>query len=619
MSRNATVWAVLAAALATGGTASAQLADWRRVGSLAIDGGLAGPSSGAVSRVWYTAEGALRVQTPSGRVFETTDFESWKRVANATAPTLASQAEKGPGDARVSRPSEPGSPLRYALGDAAYRSIDEGRSWTNVTRFRGQSILGDSLADLAISPQDPEDIAVASASGVWRSLDGGLSWNGLNEGLPNFPVRRILGVSPVRVEIAGGEAVWRAGQKSAWTPVAGEVSAREAALRDRLARQLGVDRLTALAPAGDFFYGGATDGRLWTSPDRGGTWRPFAVPGGGAVEAAYASATDPRAAVAVLSPGAEPRTARVVRTVNGGLFWDDITANLPAGGVHGVTADVASGTIYVATDNGVFTTVADLLRVAPPAPWTKLDTGLPDVAALDVRLDDSGHQLYVALEGFGLYATLAPHRQLDPRVVNALDHSTRAAAPGSLLSVLGARAMSARAGALDAPVLAASPSESQIQVPFEADGSALALDIRTAGGQRSFVLPLQAVSPAIFTDRDGSPMILDADRGVLLDASTPARAGSRIQILATGLGRVSPAWPTGLPAPSVNPPKAVAAIRVFLDKTPIEVTRATLAPGYIGFYVVEAQIPDVVNQGPAEIFIESQNQASSRVSIVLVQ
>ena len=63
-------------------------------------------------------------------------------------------------------------------------------------------------------------------------------------------------------------------------------------------------------------------------------------------------------------------------------------------------------------------------------------------------------------------------------------------------------------------------------------------------------------------------MVLDADAGVLLDAMRPARSGSRIQILATGLGRVRPEWPTGLAAPLDNPPRVVADVRLYLDGSP---------------------------------------------------
>jgi uncharacterized protein (TIGR03437 family) len=61
----------------------------------------------------------------------------------------------------------------------------------------------------------------------------------------------------------------------------------------------------------------------------------------------------------------------------------------------------------------------------------------------------------------------------------------------------------------------------------------------------------------------------------------------------------------------------VANIKAYLDRVPIEVTQAILAPGYIGFYLVEAQIPAVVNDGPAELYLEADGQTSNRVRIVV--
>ena len=171
--------------------------------------------------------------------------------------------------------------------------------------------------------------------------------------------------------------------------------------------------------------------------------------GGGAVSAVFAPADEPRAALASVGN-------RVFRTFNGGLFWDDITANLPAADVRGITADLASGAVYAATGAGVFVTYVELRTASPASGWSKLD-GLPaDSPAWDVKLDDGGHQLFVAVDGQGVFAALAPHRRRDPRVVNAADQSVRPAAPGSLLSIMGASLASARVGNLEAPVLGVS-------------------------------------------------------------------------------------------------------------------------------------------------------------------
>jgi uncharacterized protein (TIGR03437 family) len=595
--------------------------EWRPVGNTLVAAGLADAASGAIDRVWYSHDGnVLHARTSAGAVYAFVDpaeegATQWRRV-NAAAPitvSLIAGASLPESGARLVG-SSAASPNRYAWARSVYRSNDEGRSWTDVTRFRGVSVIGEGLSDLAVSPVNEEEIVAATRSGVWRSVDGGLSWSGLNNGLPNLPVRRLLGLRPMRVEMADGEAVWRpGGQHGAWAPVQPDVLAAERARRIRMEASLGGIPVSADASAGDWVYA-ATGGRIWVSADRGGSWRASPVPMAGAVTRIISFEQEPRTALAIAG-------GRLMRTVNGGLFWDDVTGGIN-GPVRGVAGDFESGSVYAASAAGLFRANVDLLRAAPVPAWEPMQAGLPTAGAMDVMVDEGGNQLYVALDGHGVWAALAPHRFGNPRVLNAADRSTgSAAAPGTLLSVLGALVTRAGANGIAAPVLAASGGESQIQVPFEAEGARLDLRLWPEGTGAAFSrpMPLRPVSPAIFVDPDGAPMLLDADRGVLLDASLPARAGSRIQILATGLGRVTPAWPTGLAAPTDAPPRVVAPVRVLVDRVPVQVTRATLAPGYIGFYLVEVQLPDIVDNGPAELIVEAAGQMSRPVTLHLVQ
>lgn len=613
-----------AATLLLCGFGFGQSVEWRPVGNRVVDAGLAGLASGPVERVWYSQDGAtLYLRISAGRVFQTTDFESWvEGTGIPPEPEVAVADTKPETGAQLRATRLSSSPVRYAFGTAVYRSADEGHSWENVSRFRGQSILGERLSDLAVSPRDPDEIAVATAAGVWRSLDGGLSWAGLNDSLPNLPARKLWSVpgqgSVARVGLVDGEVIWQPGRRSGWVPAQPAFSRAESALRQALSLALGTEILS-IAAAGDWLYAGGRAGKLYASSDQGRTWRPFSLPDSGEVLALFVGSNEPRVALAALSGAG----ARVARTVNGGIFWEDITANLPAGRVSGVTADLGSGTVYAATANGLAQTVADLSRAGPVGPWQFIP-GLPKAPAVDVKLDDGGHQLYVALEGYGVYAAIAPHRFRDPRVVNAADFANRPAAPGTLLSVVGSKVASARAGQVEIPVLAAGDAESQIQVPFGVTGTSLSLALVAAGGdgaitRRDIRMALQATAPAIFVDRDGAPMALDADRGILLDAMTPARAGTRLQVLATGLGAVSPEWPTGLAAPLENAPQVVAPVKAYVDRVPVEVLRASFAPGYIGFYVVEIQVPDIVNVGPAEFHLEVGGQESGRVTLYLTQ
>ena len=106
--------------------------------------------------------------------------------------------------------------------------------------------------------------------------------------------------------------------------------------------------------------------------------------------------------------------------------------------------------------------------------------------------------------------------------------------------------------------------------------TSISLAVDTGGARLALPpLALETASPAIFVDRDGSPMLLDADNGVMLDAMRPAHSNSHIQVLATGLGRVKPEWPTGLPAPLENPPQVSATVHAYLDRSAGQgVTRA---------------------------------------------
>jgi len=185
-----------AALLAILGTlcASAQTRpDWRKVGSSAVELSLASPATGPVTRVWFSNDGGrLFVRTASGKTFASADFESWAPADGASEPAV-------PAEVRADRLPDPtahvvaaDSSRIYALGRQLSRSEDGGRSWLSLTQFESTSVIGGGQRSLAVSPADPDQLVLANDYGVWRSLDGGLSWDGLNRQLPNLSVRRIL-------------------------------------------------------------------------------------------------------------------------------------------------------------------------------------------------------------------------------------------------------------------------------------------------------------------------------------------------------------------------------------------------------------------------------------------
>src|SRR5947207_8431583 len=97
----------------------------------------------------------------------------------------------------------------------------------------------------------------------------------------------------------------------------------------------------------------------------------------------------------------------VLRTVSG-VTWDDVSANLPDVPAHAIAVDRSAGAAYVATDSGLFFATVDLDRSSPASNWALISSALPAASATDVKLDPGGNQLYLALDGYGVFAAAAP-------------------------------------------------------------------------------------------------------------------------------------------------------------------------------------------------------------------
>lgn len=579
-------------------------ASWKKVAGFTVSEGLSGPASGPVRSVWYAAGGSrLLVQTGAGRIFETSDFEHWRLNSSDPAPDRAVSSPLG-----LLRLPEPEARVQsagtrlYAVGKSnIYGSDDNGRTWLNLTGFNNRSIVGGGFSGLAISPANPLEITASNQFGVWRSVDGGLSWRGLNDDLPNLTVRKIL--SRRTVALADSSVITL--DSGSWTPVTG--ADPEILLRSKWSAQTGL-KVTAAVQSGSLVYLGTADGKLLVSRDGAVRSDTPSAPGA-AIERIWVDADRPDSALA--SAG-----NRLLRTINGGVFWDDVTSSLPSASIHGIAADRAAGVVYVATDRGIFSAVISLNDASAPGDWKAVSRDLPAAAAWDLHLN-SDNTLTVALDGYGLYETPAPHRSRSVRLVNGADMSERPAAPGSLISILGANVRQGKSGALAYPVIVANDQTSQLQVPFEASSGVYQVTLQGASDKWTVPLTVRDASPALFVDSEGSPLLLDSASGLVLDPNVAVHAGALVQVLATGLGKVSPDWPSGVPAPLDSPPSVRGSIFAYLDGTPVQVTRATLAPGYVGYYIVELQIPSILNRGASELRILMNGEESNRVKLYL--
>jgi hypothetical protein len=82
--------------------------------------------------------------------------------------------------------------------------------------------------------------------------------------------------------------------------------------------------------------------------------------------------------------------------------------------------------------------------------------------------------------------------------------------------------------------------------------------------------------------------------------SQPIAAGAYLAIFCTGLGAVTPAAITGaLPASPV--PQTTVKPSVLIDGQPVNMLWAGLAPGFVGLYQVNAQVPATLTAGAHQL------------------
>lgn len=173
---------------------------------------------------------------------------------------------------------------------------------------------------------------------------------------------------------------------------------------------------------------------------------------------------------------------------------------------------------------------------------------------------------------------------------------------------------------VDVPLFYSSDGQINAQLPFDLQPNTrtqAAVRVRREGAQEAITVPetitIAPARPAIFTTNQqgtGQGAILDT-RARVVDSSAPASAGDVVAVYCTGLGATQPAALTGQAAPSS--PLAIASIPVTatVGGRTATVQFAGLAPGFVGLYQVNVQIPAGVTPGLAVPLVLSQNGVPS--------
>jgi hypothetical protein len=156
-------------------------------------------------------------------------------------------------------------------------------------------------------------------------------------------------------------------------------------------------------------YAGTDDGWLWSSRNGGTTWTRFTDP---VLPSRWVTrvAVDPtNAQVAYVTYSGlrnADNNAHVLRTIDGGAHWKDISGNLPFAPTQDIVIDPRNpNRVFVASDLGVFTAnVAKANGQNPAVRWLRLGRGLPRAPVNDLEYQAATNTLYAATYGRSVWS-----------------------------------------------------------------------------------------------------------------------------------------------------------------------------------------------------------------------
>jgi uncharacterized protein (TIGR03437 family) len=156
--------------------------------------------------------------------------------------------------------------------------------------------------------------------------------------------------------------------------------------------------------------------------------------------------------------------------------------------------------------------------------------------------------------------------------------------------------VSATVNGQPAPIAFVSPTQINIEVPYETSAGTAILGVNNNGQVATFPFEVAYAAPGIFTGAGG----------VLTPTST-GKPGDTLVASITGAGDVSPSIPTGqspgVGTPTADLPVPLAPVTATVGGTAVPVKSAVLAPGLIGTVEVTFQIPANAALGTQDVVV----------------
>ena len=208
------------------------------------------------------------------------------------------------------------------LNAGVFKSIDGGASWNPVNA----GLTNPSVPAIVIDPSNPAIVYAGTWGGVFKSLDGGASWSSASAGLPSDTTWMTLAIDPTNTSTlyagvcpgneapicSNGGAFKSTDGGASWFPI-------NTGLTHKLVLSFAIDPTQTLT-----IYASTIRGGLFKSTDGGATWSEKTVGWGGSLEPVV---IDPQNTATLYVAGFI--IGGVFKSTNAGTNWFSMNSGLP--------------------------------------------------------------------------------------------------------------------------------------------------------------------------------------------------------------------------------------------------------------------------------------------------